>query len=330
MMPVMTEERRAVADLSAGDTFDQVFLIRNRELRHTATGSSYVACVLVDRSGSAEARWWKATERTVAETPDRGFVRVKGRAQSYRGQLQLIIEQLDAADEASIDVADIIPRADHDVEEMFSDLLALLDDIQNGALRDLVTAFIEDDALMERFKRAPAGAQLHHAYVGGLLEHTLSITRLCRAAAVVYGDKINRDLLLAGAFLHDIGKLEELTVDGSYTDRGNLIGHIALGVVWVQEKAAKVAAQRGAPFPEQVVTLVQHMIVSHHGSREKGSPRVPMIPEAFVLHALDDLDAKLDMAVGAIAGEQEASATFTRYNRPLDAKIYRNTRSLAE
>lgn len=305
-----------------------MFLLRDRELRRTATGSTYVACLLGDRSGTVDARWWKATEKTVDATPARGFVRVKGHAQNYRGQVQLIIDELEVADESTFDVGDILPRTERDIEELFSDLLACLDDIEGGALRDLVTAFIEDEVLMDRFKRAPAGAQLHHAMVGGLLEHTLSITRLCRAAALVYGERLNRDLLLAGAFLHDIGKLDELDPEGGYTNRGNLVGHIALGTMMIQEKAAHVAAQRGEPIPAKVIDLLQHLIISHHGSREKGSPRLPMIPEAFVLHALDDLDAKLDMACGAIERERGTGAAFTRYFRPLDVKLFKESGEL--
>lgn len=328
----MEQERRQIKDVRAGDTVDQVFLIQGKDLRRTTTGAVYVACRLSDRSGVLDARWWQATQERFDGIPEGGFARITGRAQNHRGQLQLIIDEMTPVAMEAAQLGDFLPSTDQDIEVMWTELQAHLREIQNVHLRRLVAKFISDEELIGKFKSAPAATQLHHNVVGGLLEHTLNIVRLARAVSSVYGDSLNRDLLLVGAFLHDIGKAEELQVDSSFTysDRGNLVGHMASAVIWIQQKADAIALELGVPFPGQIIDVVQHLVLSHHGSRERGSPRIPMIPEALVLHALDDMDMRIHMARSAIAKEQESQASFTSYHRHLDVKVYKRSLDLPD
>jgi 3'-5' exoribonuclease len=326
----MERQERRIGELKAGDSVDQLFMVQSKDLRRTASGSMYVACQLSDRTGAMDARWWQATEAAFGAMPGHGFARVKGRVQSHRGVLQLHIESLEAVAEGDAALADFWPTSARDPEEMWAELRSLLSSVENAHLRRLVDAFLDDADLVARFSRVPAGTTLHHSVVGGALEHTLSVVRLAAAVAAVYGDALNRDLLLVGAFLHDIGKAGELTADGApkYTDRGNLVGHITIGAVWVQQKAEDVAKATGVPVPPLVLDLVQHMILSHHGTRERGSPKPPMIPEALVLHALDDLDTRLDMSRAAMAQDRDPAASFTTYHKSLDVKLFKRSREL--
>lgn len=328
----MGQNGRRIGELKSGDTVDQLFMMQSKDLRRTASGSMYVACQLADRTGTIDARWWQASEATFEAMPGTGFVRVKGRVQSHRGLLQLHIDSLEAVAEGDAAPADFWPTSSRDPEEMWVELRGLLSSVGNAHLRRLVDAFLDDSALVARFSRVPAGTTMHHSVVGGALEHTVNVVRLVAAVAAVYGDALNRDLLLVGAFLHDIGKAEEMTTDGAfkYTDRGNLVGHIAVGAVWVQQKAEDVARATGVPVPPVVLDLVQHMILSHHGTRDRGSPKPPMIPEALVLHAIDDLDTRLDMARTAIAQDRDPAASFTAYHKTLDVKVFKKSRDLPE
>ena len=328
----MERERRQIRDVQPGDAVEQVFLVQSKDLRRTTTGAVYVACRLSDRSGTLDARWWQATQERFDAIPEGGFTRIKGRAQSHRGQLQLIIDEMTPVEMEAASLVDFLPSTDGDIEAMWAELQEHLRAVENVHLRRLVEKFLSDDELMGRFKCAPAATQMHHNVVGGLLEHTLAIVRLSRAVSTVYGEALNRDLLLVGAFLHDIGKTEELQVDSSfsYSDRGNLVGHMASAVIWIQQKADAIALELNAPFPAQVIDLVQHLVLSHHGSRERGSPKLPTIPEALVLHALDDLDMRIHMARSAITNERDSRGSFTSYHRQLDVKVYKHSLELPD
>lgn len=328
----MDRERRQIREVRAGDAVDQVFLVQGKDLRRTTTGAVYVACRLSDRSGVLDARWWQATQERFDTIPEGGFAQIKGRAQSHRGQLQLIIDEMTPVEMEAAELVDFLPSTDGDIEVMWTELQDHLRSVKNVHLRRLVEKFLGDDELMGRFKSSPAATQLHHNVVGGLLEHTLDIMRLSRAVSAVYGEALNRDLLLVGAFLHDIGKTDELQVDSSFTysDRGNLVGHMASAVIWIQQKADAISLELGVPFPAQVVDLVQHLVLSHHGSRDRGSPKIPTIPEALVLHAVDDLDMRINMARTAIANEQDSRGSFTSYHRHLDVKVYKKSLELPD
>jgi 3'-5' exoribonuclease len=325
----MNKTRRYCNQLMAGETIDQVFLVRAKDLRTAANGQMYITCALCDRTGSIQSRLWQASEGIFNSLPADGFVHVRGRTESYKGNLQLIIEALRPVKASAVEVEDFLAKTQFDVEKMWPELLEILGTIQDPWIKRLVAAFTDDPAIAESFKRAPAALQLHHPFIGGLLEHTLSLARACLAVLPLY-PQVNRDLVLAGALLHDIGKIEELSADTAinYTDRGQLIGHITLGAVWTAQRAAQVAQQAGEPFPARTLDLLQHIILSHHGEYEYGSPRLPAIPEAFLLHYLDNLDAKLYMSLHAIASDPDATADFTQYHRQLETRIYKRSGQL--
>lgn len=328
----MTQPRRQVRELKQGDVIEQTFLLRDRELRRTPSGSSYLAGLLSDRTGTVATRWWKATEAEATMLSVGSFVQVKGRVESHRGQLQVIADELEMVASTDELIDTLLPRTAGESTAMWQELLNYLGEVSNLHLRRLIDEFLADDALVNRFQRVPAGTKLHHSVIGGLLEHTLAVVRLARAAGDLYGDVINRDLLLTGAFLHDVGKTAELDAEGSfrYTERGNLIGHIAMGIVMIQQKVEAIERRTGHPFPTQVLNLVQHLLVSHHGSQDRGSPKQPMTPEALVLHALDDLDTRVNMAQSAITNHQDDNDAFTHYHRALGALIYRFSTALAD
>ncbi len=328
----MDQNRRYVTDLEEGEKLEQPFLVQDRELRRSPNGSNYLACLLTDRTGTVAGRWWKANEEHVQALPRGGFVRVKGRTHNHRGQLQLIIESAEPVSNGDLDLADYIPSTEQDVNIMWEELLDHLRTIENLHLRRLIDEFVTDQDIAQRFQRAPAASSMHHAYLGGLLEHTLHVIRLVRAVAPLYAGKINIDLLLTGAFLHDIGKIEELSSEPSigYTDRGNLIGHINTAIVWVQQKADAVTRETGSPFPQEIVDLVQHLILSHHGSPEYGSPKRPMVPEALMLNYLDNLDAKVEMSTRTIEEDADLESSFTPHHRGLDARLFKRSRELPE
>lgn len=325
----MDAARRYINQLGPGEVLDQVFLVRDKDLRTTTSGSLYICCTLVDRTGKLPARMWQASESIFTAMPTDGFVHVKGRTENYRGALQFIIDGLRPYRAEKVDLSEFLPASEHDVEQMWGELVEHLRAVRNQPLRLLIKKFLEDRSIVERFKRAPAAMQLHHAFIGGLLEHTVCVMRLAKAVAPLY-PRLNADLLLAGVFLHDIGKTEELNHDlsFSYTDRGQLVGHITAAAIWIQQKADLVAAETGEEFPQRVVDLLQHLVLSHHGTHEFGSPKLPMTPEAIVLHHLDNLDAKTHLFCREIDNDPDPNASFTSFQRALDVRIYKRSADL--
>ncbi len=322
----MSANRRFVNQLMPGETLDQVFLVREKDLRTTKTGDLYIVCTLADKTGNLSGRLWQATESIYNGIPVSGFLHVKGRTEDYRGALQFVIDACRPYPAEKVDLADYLPATAHDVEEMWSELLEILRAVKNKHLRWLIKKFVEDRKLVAAYKRSPAAMQMHHPFLGGLLEHTLNIARAAKVLLPLY-PKVNRDLVLAGVFLHDIGKAAELSAETSigYTDRGQLVGHITIGVIWVAEKAAAVAEETGEPFPQEILDLLQHILLSHHGVHEYGSPKLPAIPEAFFIHYLDNLDAKMYMTTAAIENNPDPKANFTSYMRELETRIYKHS-----
>ena len=317
-------------DLEQGESVDLDFLIRDVELRRTANGSTYLACLLRDRSGAIQGRWWQANREQVETLPKQGFVRISGRTTSHRGQLQIAIDDARPLDSSEVEHADFLPSSDYDVEQMWEELLKHLTAISNPHLRRLMDKVVADERLVRNFKRAPAAASMHHAYLGGLLQHTLSVVRLAKSVAALYEEKLDVDLLVVGAFLHDIGKTEELSSDISieYTQRGNLVGHIVSAAIWVQQKADELERETGRALPATIVDIVQHLVLSNHGTLEYGSPKRPMIPEAIVLHHVDNLDAKVEMSTRAISEDGDDRSAFTPYQRSLEARLYKRAGNL--
>ncbi len=319
-------ERRSISDLHAGDRLeDNVFLVRAKDLRTTTQGGLYIHAVLVDKTGQLVARQWQATEEAYQSIPDGGFMRFKGRVESYKGNLQFIIDGMRPAEDDSFDLADFLAVTKGNREEMWTRVQDVLKKIENADLQALMQKFLDDEGLMERFRRAPAAAVMHHAYIGGLLEHTLSLLELALVTIPRYPD-LSLDLVIAGLFLHDIGKADELNFETAigYTDEGQLVGHIVLAATWIRQKADALSAERGSPFPEPIIWALQHIVLSHHGRYEFGSPKLPAIPEAVVIHYLDNLDAKVNMFATLIEKDQNASSHWTNYNHALETKIFKS------
>ncbi len=316
---------RYINELAPGaQVADAVFLIRSKDLRTTANGSLYIHAVLADKSGQIPARIWQATEEQYRMMPDGGFIRVRGRTESYKGNLQFIIDGMDAVAADGLHLADFMPCTQRDVEQMWTEVKDILRTIQDPDLLHLVAAFVQDEPLVARFKQAPAAVVMHHAYIGGLLEHTLNLLEIARLVIPRY-PALSLDLVLTGVFLHDIGKTIELTYGTSfrYSDQGQLLGHLAHGVVLVEDKVREVEQSTGRPFPDQKKWLVQHIVLAHHGRIEYGSPKIPAIPEAIAVHYLDNLDAKIYQYLHAIDTDNDDDADWTDYVRSLETKIYK-------
>lgn len=321
----MDVPRRFINELRPGERVeDEVFLIRSKDLRTTTQGNLYVHAVLGDRTGQLLARMWQTTEEIFQSMPEGGFLRFKGRLENYKGNLQFIIDGLRAADPGSYDVADFLATTKGDTQKMWSRVCEILKGVKNPDLSGLLEEFLNDRELVEKFRRAPAATVMHHAYIGGLLEHTVNLLELALRVIPLY-PKLSLDLVLAGLFLHDIGKSAELACDTTfgYTDEGQLIGHIVQAVMWIDKKADAVAARSGRPFPQQLRWVLQHIILSHHGQFEFGSPKLPAVPEAIAIHHLDNLDAKINMFLTEIENDRDPASRWTSYNRALETKVFK-------
>jgi 3'-5' exoribonuclease len=317
--------RRFINELRPGERVeDAVFLIRSKDLRTTTQGGLYIHAILADRSGHLVARHWQATEALFQQMPEGGFMRFKGRAENYKGNVQFIIDAMRPAEPGSFDIADFLPKTEQDVGRMWARVVEILGAVKHPALGALMQEFLSDEELMARFRQAPAAAVMHHAYVGGLLEHTCSLLELALRVIPLY-PKLSLDLVLAGLFLHDIGKAAELTYETviGYSDSGQLIGHITQAVLWIDKKADAVAARTGQPFPADLRAVLQHIVLSHHGQYEFGSPKLPAVPEAAAIHYLDNLDAKVQMFLAEIETDPDPISHWTKFNRALDTKIFK-------
>lgn len=327
----MNANRVKVKDLTNGQTVDQVFVVREKELRTTRTGDYYISLMLADATGGIAGRMWQANETLFQSIPAEGFLHVKGRVEDYRGSLQVVLEACRPVSAEKVDLGEFLPAAATDVDEMWTELTAITRTIQNRHLKALIKKFVEDKSLVAAIKKAPAAVEMHSPYTGGLVEHTLQVCRAAQALLPLY-PKLNADLVLAGAFLHDLGKAAEITagLTHRYTDRGMLVGHLVIAAIWVQEKAQAVSEELGQPFPRRLVNLLQHMILSHHGQFEFGSPKLPAIPEAFFLHYLDNLDAKMYMTTRHIEADPDRESSFTARHRQLETRLYKFSGNLEE
>jgi 3'-5' exoribonuclease len=292
-----------IADLAAyeeGKLFDGFFLVLSKQQRTTKSNKPYLNLILGDKTGQLEGRVWELSDPRIAKEFDKGdIVKVRGCASRFDDRLQMKIDQLRIAQPAEVQKSDMLPATTYDVATLWSQLEATVASLTNPDLKRLLTTLLVDPVLAQAYREAPAARQLHHAWLGGLLEHVISLLALADKVAAHY-PLLDRDLLVTGVILHDIGKIRELSWDigFDYTVEGILLGHIQMGVDLVEKTIA------GLPdFPAHLRTLVLHMILSHHGKLEFGSPKLPMIPEALVLNFVDDLDAKMQ----AVALEFEKS-----------------------
>jgi 3'-5' exoribonuclease len=320
--------RLFLRDCQPGDVIEDVFVLAGKQLSATSTNKHFIKAFVSDKSCQIVARMWNATREIFNALPESGFVRIRGRVENYQNNNQFIIEQIWPAKEGTFDIEDLLPHTHKDINQMCQKLFEICGSIQNRHLAALIQAYLDDEALMNDFCRAPAAMNFHHAYIGGLLEHTLNAIEVADAVAKFY-PQLNRDLVVAGIFLHDIAKTWELSYDTAfgYTDGGQLIGHIVKSAIWVEHKAREAQATLGEKIPQRLIDVLQHIILSHHKELEFGSPKVPSTPEAIFVHYIEDLDAKMMMSLQATRGETGASAgsegNWTEYMKAFGGKLYR-------
>jgi 3'-5' exoribonuclease len=315
--------RQNLGKLADGDSVDEIYLAADKQLRSNRNGQPYIQVELRDRSAGLTARMWNAGEQIFRSFESGDFVRVKGKVQLYQGALQMILVALDRADPGSVEINEFLPHADADIGKLLDRLRVMLRSLADPHLRALGECFLMDDEFIRDFAACPAGVKNHHAYVGGLVEHVVTLLEAADRLAPLY-PAVNRDLWLMGIFLHDIGKLRELSyrTGFAYTDAGQLIGHLVQGVEILNDKAAAAAKLTGEPFPRELLLRLQHVIVSHHGTYEFGSPKLPMTPEAVAIAALDNLDAKINQVAAEIRGDRGGSS-WTQFNPSMQRRFYK-------
>lgn len=296
-----------VKDLTTEQSITAFFLVHEKEIRNTAAGKAYLRMELGDRSGTIEARMWDQFEILAKDVARDDFIKVQGRVEIYRNRPQLALQQFRVAKPEEIELADFLAHTPYDIEVLYRELVGFASGIQNPWLKKLVTEIISDPKTAPRLKRAPAAKVMHHAYIGGLLEHMVGLCGLAKMAAKHYPE-LNEDLLMTVAMLHDVGKLDELCYERAitYTTEGQLLGHIVMEVETVSRAMDSIEG-----FPRELKTVVQHLLISHHGQYEFGSPKLPMIREAMIFHYLDDMDSKMAAvraAMAADSGEEKWSA----------------------
>ena len=318
-----------VEDLKDGELINSVFLVRDKKLATTKNDRPYININLIDRTGKVTARVWERRDepdyiRGLFESFDKNdFVKIQGKIQTYKDNTQIIIDAIKIVEPDKVDISDFVPKGEIDVDKIVKEFTKITAGIDNPHLKKLLSAFLKDRYFMEKFKIAPAAKKLHQAYIGGLIEHTLNLVKMARDIADYY-PHINRDLLLTGTILHDIGKIEELDYERSfdYTDRGRLLGHIFIGANMVAEKIKEIKG-----FPSGLEDMLIHIILSHHGEREFGSPVVPVIPEALILHHIDNLDARVWGFAGEIARSEDVSGNWTGYSNVYQRYIFKGDTS---
>jgi 3'-5' exoribonuclease len=316
--------RRLVQQMADGDNVEEVYLVVDKQLRANRNGNLYLQLELRDRSGSMSARLWNAGENLFRSFEAGDFLLVKGKVQLFQGALQMILSHLERTPPEKVELADFLPHTEQDVSKLYERLRGFLMKLGNPHLRALAECFLMDQEFVRAFCRAPAGVRVHHAYLGGLLEHVVTLLDAADRLAPLYPD-LDRDLLTAGIFLHDIGKVRELTFDRAfaYTDEGQLLGHLVIGVEMLSDKARRAPELTGEPFPNELLLRLKHLIVSHHGALEFGSPRVPMTPEAIALHHLDNFDAKLHVFTRDIREDRKNATVWTPFNQSLQRRLFK-------
>ncbi|MCB9845414.1 MAG: HD domain-containing protein [Phycisphaeraceae bacterium] len=324
-----TAPRRLISQLGPSERIEGPFTISNAQMGRTRQDKPYLRCLLRDRTGELPGRMWTIEEAVFRALPTNGFVWIQGETQPYQGELQIIIHTIDPLEPTAEQLADLLPVSRYPIAEMFSALDGIMRSLTHPAMRALAETYLADEHLMEALRRSPAAKSMHHAYIGGLLQHTLQLLRLAEAMLPLY-PRLNRDIVLMGLFLHDLGKTRELACDGpfEYTDRGELIGHIVEGAIMLHDKAQQMMAQTGTRLPHGALTVLQHIIVSHHGEPEFGAAKKPSTPEALFIAQLDNLDAKTEMALDATRPQGEEApldlgGNFTQKQWALDTKLYK-------
>jgi 3'-5' exoribonuclease len=311
-----------IADAAKFDneTVTSYFALSSLSVREKKQGGQYLALSLTDKTGTMEARMWDDIADALASCSEGCYVKVQGQVSRYQGKLQITLQKMRNAAESEVDPADYLPATRFDVDEMWAELRGYVGQFTNPDLKRLVFAFLDDETIAVAYRSAPAAKRLHHAWLGGLLEHVVTLVRVCLATAPFYPE-VNSDLLVTGAILHDIGKTRELHWNNSfgYTLEGQMIGHISIAQGMLLEKVKELA-----PFPEKLRVLVEHMILSHHGKYEFGSPKLPMTAEALLLNVLDDLEAKMQVLrneFAAASASGKSGGEMTEWVRSMDRPL---------
>ncbi|MDL2274963.1 HD domain-containing protein [Desulfosarcina sp. OttesenSCG-928-G10] len=309
-----------VSELAAGQAVDGIFLLSERNTSSRKDGRPFLNVTLSDRTGQIRGVVWDQVEEILSAVSEGDFVAVQAQVGEYRGALQMVVKAMRKADADQVNAADFLRATRRDIEKMADQMKDMIAGMKNPHLRQLLEAFWNDAAFVSAFTRAPAAKHMHHAYIGGLLEHTLSMAVLSRKIAIHYeNDGVDRDLLLAGVILHDVGKLREMTYTThiDYTDEGRLLSHIVIGLSMVDEKLKTLP-----DFPELTAHLLKHMIVSHHGSREFGSPEPPKTLEAALLNYIDEMDARIN-SIRDYVDKDTSGGSWTPYHRLLERHFFK-------
>lgn len=309
-----------IADIREGEWIEDCFLVRGIQLSVRKDGKPYLMLKIGDKTGVIDCKIWDQTDEFINKFSVDDFVKIKGVITSYQGIKEINIKQLEKLEDNVVNIRDFVATSHHDTDEMDRELYSIISNVKNPYLHKLLTLFYEDKAFMELFKIAPAAKDIHHAFLSGLLEHSIEIAGLCVDIKRHYED-VDIDLLITGALLHDIGKIRELKYQKGfdYTDEGRLIGHILIGAEMVDEKIRQIKN-----FPPKLSMLVKHMIISHQGTYEWGSPKMPQTLEAIILHYLDDLSAKVNIVRKAFEKETTEKGDLSGFNKALGRYLYKS------
>lgn len=311
-------KKQFINQINAGDVLSDCYVLTEKTMAQKKDGSNYLNLVLSDRTGSIKGVVWDNVEKIASQSETGAVVAVRGHVGQYRNNLQVVIKEMTMVPLEETDPSDFMLSTERDVHQMFERVVALSESLDAWYLKALFRAFWEDKAFAAQFKKAPAAKKMHHAYIGGLLEHTLSMAVLADKIAGHYNG-IDRDLLVSGALLHDIGKTREFSYEMGidYSDEGRLVNHIVIGLQMIEEKIRTIAS-----FPEEPALLLKHMVISHHGSRELGSPEPPKTMEAVMLNCIDEMDSRVQ-AVREFMGKEDPGETWTSFHRLLGRHFYR-------
>jgi 3'-5' exoribonuclease len=327
----LIEKTQFIFQLKDKDTVASPFLVKHAQLGTDKNSKPYLNLVLVDSSGEIEARIWGDAPKYAGQVVRDGLIAVKGRVQSYQSRLQIVISELEILREDQVVMADFLPKLKVDPEALHAKLVAAVGTMKDPFYRALAQSVLQEDAeIVGLLKRAPAAKSMHHAYPGGLIEHMVSITGILDFLSGHYGEAVDRDLLFLGGFFHDIAKIWELSFERTtdYTTQGKLVGHLVMGVELVDRKIRELEAQTDrlpGPFPENKKLLVKHLILAHHGKLEYGSPVVPQTLEAVIVHAIDDLDSKVNQ-IGRFISQDVSAGDWTVLNKHHNRFFYKGAR----
>jgi 3'-5' exoribonuclease len=313
-------ERIAIRDLKLNEVVTSLYLVRNPQLRLRKTGGPFLTLLFTDRTGEIPAVMWEDVEGVGEQIREGDIVKVQGVVGSYQGELQLTVQRMRLARANEVTLEELLPTTEADAEELLAFLQQVTASLKTEPLRELLTRIFAQEEFRKAFAQAPAAKELHHAFLGGLLEHTVSVVKICEAVARHYGEVVDRDLLMASAILHDVGKIFELTWGRSfdYSDEGRLLGHITQGVLFVEEHIRQIP-----DFPPSLRMELLHNIVSHHGEYEWGSPRRPKTLEAMILHFVENLDGKVHLFLRLIKDHPDPQRRgWTLFHRSLDRPLF--------